>query len=75
MEFNDFQKIQILLAEYTSLRSEIIARIGHIYQVAGIGTLVSVAGLFMQVRGPSFNLFAARRERRTAARVSGRWCS
>jgi hypothetical protein len=49
MEITDLQKIQILLAEYSSLRAEIVARIGHMYQLFGFGIAV-IALLFIQLK-------------------------
>jgi hypothetical protein len=33
-------KVQVLLAEHASLRAEIVARIGHVYQLIGAGVTV-----------------------------------
>jgi membrane-anchored protein YejM (alkaline phosphatase superfamily) len=33
-------KVQVLLAEHATLRAEIVARIGHVYQLIGAGIVV-----------------------------------
>jgi hypothetical protein len=35
-----FAKVQVLLAEHAMLRAEIVARIGHVYQLIGAGVTV-----------------------------------
>jgi drug/metabolite transporter (DMT)-like permease len=47
------ERIQILLAEYTSLRSETNSRISSSYQVVGIGTAL-IAWLLQQPIGARF---------------------
>jgi hypothetical protein len=52
-EIGQKEKIQILLAEYASLRSEINARISSSYTVTGIGTAL-VIFVIQQPLGPAF---------------------
>jgi len=52
-ELGEKERIQILLAEYTSLRSEVNSRISSSYQVVGIGTAL-IAWLLQQQIGPRF---------------------
>jgi hypothetical protein len=46
------QKIAILLNEYSTLRAEIVVRIGHLYQLIGFGTgaiiLLNTVGVFLE---------------------------
>ena len=37
-----FAKVQVLLAEHATLRAELVARIGHVYQLIGPGVTVLV---------------------------------
>ena len=52
-EIGQKERIQILLAEYTSLRSETNARISSAYNVTGIGTAL-VVFVIQQSLGPAF---------------------
>jgi len=52
-ELGKREKIQILLAEYSSLRTEINARISSTYQVVGIGAAL-IAWLLQQPIGSAF---------------------
>jgi hypothetical protein len=36
-DFSSVEKVRILLAEHSALRSEIVARMGHVFQVAAVG--------------------------------------
>jgi hypothetical protein len=46
------EKIRVLLAEYSSLRSEIVARLGHAYQLMAVGTAVLAAIAALQPNRP-----------------------
>jgi len=51
-------KVRILLAEYSSLRAEIIARLGHGYQLLTIGTAVLGIMFVFPTRGWFFYIAA-----------------
>ena len=67
MESLDFQKVQILLAEYATLRSEIVARVGHVYQLIGVGVPL-ITLLFVTLRPLQFNPFMRHRKGRAVER-------
>src|SRR5437868_5168216 len=56
VEYPEIEKVRIQLTEYQTLRSEIIARIGHAYQMMAVlgGSLVLLVGL-----APNSNAFWA----------------
>lgn len=56
MSFSEEEKVKILLNEYNTLRAEIIARIGHSYQLIGVGV---AAILLLFYLWPIGNIFWA----------------
>ena len=53
------EKVRILLAEYSALRSEIIGRISNIYQVVGFGAVILAWILQQQFASHKFWEFTA----------------
>jgi hypothetical protein len=59
-DFPPSEKVRILLAEHSSLRSEIVARMGHVYQVAAVGaTGVAILIALHQLMPSSFCVILA----------------
>jgi hypothetical protein len=53
-DFPQLEKVRILLTEYATLRAEIVARIGHMYQMIGYG---AAAILLLIALSPTARLF------------------
>jgi hypothetical protein len=51
---DDAEKVRILLAEYSSLRTEIIGRITNLYQVVGFGSVLAALILQQEFQGNKF---------------------
>jgi hypothetical protein len=59
-DFPPSEKVRILLAEHSALRAEIVARMGHVYQVAAVGaTGVAILIALHQLMPSSFCVILA----------------